>query len=596
MQVTRNQSPYRYVSQLLTYTADTAPFSLSATISAERAEYGVKVFLYRSGASDSVLVADRQNIVAGDVYLLSGQSNAASYQPTYTYQNEYIRTVGIYTNNTNYDDYNPADTLWGPCGQTGYTSAGVWGTELARQLIETYGIPICVINGSAGGASVEHLNIRNAANPMDLTTNHGKMLYRVTKGGLKGAVKAYFFRQGENETSGNAPAWPTNFEKLYQNVQLDYPEISRFYLFQINLLSGHLEASASMRDYQRRASSIHPLIVSHATVGTIGYDGIHYNVAGYAQTGAQIFKIVARDLYGSTDTAQITSPNVQKVYYRTAARQEIVVQFDEGQKIIWPNDTTVADTYGNPTTHKLTQWLLLDKQPGSVLAGQADGYRVTLSLSGSRTEQKLAYLPPNYPLLDGMGNPLPGYATIFPGPLLKNQRGLGAFSFWDVPINAPMAPLNDFIAQILSTRSVRLTWTDHDSEQSYILERKRPQDASYTRLVQLPAGSTTFVDTNAASAGVYTYRLRAITALAESTADASVTIDCATGSELISVQSGNFSDITTWQCGRVPTVSDRIRIAVGKTVTLTQEASVQSLTLDGTLRFGPGGNLKVVPQ
>ncbi|WP_019990746.1 sialate O-acetylesterase [Rudanella lutea] len=593
VQVYRNNTWQGRQMQTLTYAGGTAPFSFSATIPAELAQYRVQVYLYGANATDSVLVADRQHIVAGDVFIIGGQSNASAYVPAeeYSYQNEYIRTLGVYGENFNLGNYNPADTLWTTCGLTRSTSAGVWGMEMARRIVEQYQIPVCVLNAAAGGAGIEYLSVRNAGDPMDLNTNHGRLLYRVHKGGLQGGIKAYFFRQGENETSGNAPIWPSKFEELYSNVQLDLPGISRFYLFQIHLLGGFNAATAVFRDYQRRVGNMHAPIRTHATVGTIGYDGIHFSAAGYAQTGAEVFRLVARDFYGSTDTDQITSPNVQKIYYTNAAQSELAIQFEEGQQMVWPADTTVQDYYGNPLTHGLRDWLWLDQQAGRVVAGRAVGNQLILTLDGSRSEQKLAYLPPNY----GNGQPQPGLARAFPGPFIRNRRGLRAFSFWEVPIAAPLSPLTGLVASVVSGTAVQLTWTDHPAEQAYILERKRPFDSTFLTVAQVPANTTSFTDLSTNYNVTYQYRLRAVTPQAEATAEASATIACPSVGELVSVKTGGFSEAATWNCGRVPTVADRVRISAGHRVEVGQLVTVGRLTVAGTLQFGAGGQIRIAP-
>lgn len=597
MQIFRNTTLYRYTRQPIVYAGTTAPFSLTATIPAELAQYRIRVFVHQTGSTDSVQIMDRQNIVAGDVFVINGQSNASAYgaPPAYTHQSEYIRTFGVMASNTNFGPYDPADTLWAPGNQSGATLVGTWGMEIARRIIEMYGIPVCILNGAAGGAGIEYLSIRNETNPQDLTTNHGRLLYRVRKAGLTGAVKAYFFRQGENEANGNAPAWPGEFEKLYQNVRLDYPNLARFYLFQIHLLSGPNPATAVFRDYQRRAGRLLPLVQTHATVGTRGYDGIHFNVAGHVQTGAEVFRLVARDFYSSADTNQISSPNIQKIYYLTPAQNEVVVQFDEGQRMVWPNDTTVADAYGAAISIRPQQWLYLNKLSGRVVSGRAEGNRIILTLNGSYTDQKLAYLPPNYPQTDGAGNPLPGEARAFPGPFLKNRRGLRAFSFWDVPVAAPLASLSGLTASVLSGTAIQLAWADHPAEQWYMIERKRSFDETFVLLAQLPANTTSFLDPATTHAVTYQYRLRAVTPTAETTADASATILCPKTNQVSSAQSGDWQQPLTWNCLRVPNLIERVRISPSHVVTLNQTVTIKSLVMQGNVRFGPRGNLRFIP-
>lgn len=595
VQVLRGNALYRHLSQPLFYgTATTAPFSITASIPAELMHYRVRVYLHggAAGLADSVLVADRQQLVAGDAYVIAGQSNATAYiaPPVYTYQSEFIRTFGVYTGG---DEYNPADTLWAVGNATASALVGTWGMEVARRLIEQYGVPVCFINGAWGGAPIQLLNIRNEANPTDLTTNYGRLLYRVSKAGLTGAVKAYFYRQGENETSGWASGWPGNFDILFQNVRRDYPNLRRFYLFQIHILAGtSSQDTPYFRDYQRRLQTLHPLIQSHATVGTATYDGIHFGLEGHRQTGLELFRLVARDVFGSTDTVQITSPDVRKVYYSSAARNELVVQFEEGQRLRWARDTTVNDPFDTPLTHQLRQWFYLDGQSDNVVAGRADGNRVYLTLKGSRPEQQLGYLPPNYPAQDSWLPTPPGFASAFPGPFLTNERGLRAFSFWNVPISAPLAPLITFRATPANGQ-VLLTWADHPAEQQYVLEHKPPGASAFVRLASLPANAVAYTDATALSTGTYQYRLRALTAAAETQAEASAAVQCQTSGGARSLRSGNWQQMQTWQCGNVPTVSSPATVDPIHTVIVSKPVTVRRLWLGGTLRLQAGGVLRV---
>ncbi|CCG99722.1 protein of unknown function DUF303 acetylesterase putative [Fibrella aestuarina BUZ 2] len=595
VQVFRNSSLYRQYSLPLSYSpTGSAPVALTTTIPAELAQYRVRIFLHSgvAGITDSLLIADRQRIVAGDAYVISGQSNATAYNapPYYTYQSEYIRTFGVYTG---FGEYNPADTLWAAGNGSSATLIGTWGMEMARRLTEQYRIPICIINGAAGGAPIQVLSARTDDDPMDLATNYGRLLYRVHKAGLTGRIKAYFYRQGENETSGWASGWMMNFDYLFNNVRRDYPNLRRFYLFQIHVLAGFAEATPGFRDYQRRLQSLQPLIRSHATVGTKAYDGIHFGVEGHQETGLEVFRLVARDFYGSTDTVQIISPDIKKAYYTSPARNELVMQFDEGQQLRWPGDTTVSDPYGDSVTHQLRQWLFLNKKAGAVVSGRVDGYRVILTLNGSRSEQDLGYLPPNYPTQDATQPTLPGFASAFPGPFLKNERGVRAFSFWNVPIGAPLPPLLSLAAKSETDGSVKLTWADHPTEQAYVLERRTSQEQAFSRLAALPLNATLYTDSTAQNQTSYQYRLRAVTTAAEALADVSIAVNCQPGGQLASLQSGDWYRARLWSCGMLPSPTAITQIMPRHVVTLHQHAWTKSIRLSGTLRLQPGGILRM---
>jgi glucose/arabinose dehydrogenase len=61
---------------------------------------------------------------------------------------------------------------------------------------------------------------------------------------------------------------------------------------------------------------------------------------------------------------------------------------------------------------------------------------------------------------------------------------------------------------------------------------------------------------------------------------------------IASVQSGNWHNPSTWDCGCVPTSATDVVIDTGHVVTVGQPASLRSLVLQGTLRFENGGSIQ----
>jgi uncharacterized repeat protein (TIGR01451 family) len=421
--VYRNGAPYRYQTASLNYQNEGAEFSFSSEITAELATYTFKVYACRQ--RDSSLVVERSRIVAGDVYLINGQSNASANAPDYRFQSEYARTFGVFTPNDNYDNYNPRDTLWALSNQ-GLAIVGVWGTELQRRLIEQYGIPVCVINGASGGSSIEYNVIRNTSNPADLSTTYGRLLYRVSKAGVKNHIKAIFWRQGENECSGNAVDYPQNFDKLYRFWLQDYPSAQKIYVFQVNILSFPLEnAGPFVRDFQRRTKQLYPKVETLATVGTMGYDGVHYQVAGHQQTASEITRLVARDFYGAAAQADILSPSIQKAYFTTATKDEIALEFD--QTVRWPGDTLLFSNISLSYVRKMRDFIYLDGQRGWIQSGRSQQNIIYLKLIQGSNATKITYLPAYF---------ADQYRDFYDGTHIKNWKGMRAFAFYDFQIDA----------------------------------------------------------------------------------------------------------------------------------------------------------------
>lgn len=506
VQVFRNNNPFGHHSQDLGYVDAEAPFSLKSTIRAELAEYRFDVYAHRS--TDSVRVARRDSVVCGDVFLINGQSNATTEtgMPEYTYRNEFHRTFG----RTGLDQ-KAADTLWTLANRPG-ALVGVWGQEVQRLITETYKIPVCILNGGVAGTDIL-FQYPNLSLPEDLSTSYGRLLYRAQRAGLQRAVKAMFWRQGEAEAFFNYPGYAQRFDPLYRAWKRDYPALERIYVFQNNIIGqASSQTAGEVLEFQRRSPQLYPDVVALATVGLPGYDGTHFNAAGYAQSGRQLFRLVARDFYRSTDLVQINSPTLRKAFYTSPQRDAIRLVFDEGQVLRWPADSTLRTAMGRSYTRRMVDFVYLDGRSGNVQRGEAQGNQVTLTLVRSDTSRRISYLPAAFK--DSLSN-------FYDGPHLRNGRGLAAFAFQDVAL-AEALPTPDLRASSVEYDSVRVAWTVFSPKNSaqLLLERSDDGGRSFRQLATLPDSLTGFVDTQNLLRGFrYVYRLRSVGDLSESLPD-----------------------------------------------------------------------------
>jgi Carbohydrate esterase, sialic acid-specific acetylesterase/Secretion system C-terminal sorting domain/Fibronectin type III domain len=502
--VFRNNSLIKYNKSSLNFTGNVANFSFSHTIKAELANYTFK--LYAIKGVDSVLVTSRDNIVSGDTYLINGQSNAAAWGvsttfPNSDYRNEFCRTFGQAKSGNAF--ITEADTTWA-LSNNGKPFVGVWGIELQKQIVEKYGIPICFINEAISGSAITEHTIRDAANPANVSNVYGRLLYRAKKSGHFDALKGFFYWQGEAEAIDKPAVWKPEFEKLYSYWKTDYPTVGKFYIFQINITGFPFAEAADLRDYQRQIKKIFPKTEVIATIGNSGYDGGHYTVDGYKKIATDVFKLVSRDFYNSTDTIQITSPNVQKVYYSTIAKDEITILFEDAQKMVWTPDSTYKQDDGTPKKYFMKDYIYLNNATDKVISGRAENNKIILKTSGYTGNQTLTYLPPYYPL-----NYPVDLRGIFGGPFLKNQRGMSALSFNKQVIADPLN-IATLSAKIQTAIAVQLTWKDVSNATSYQLEIKDLQGDKYNLVKLLPKGTITFLVDNLAGNTNYTFRIKAI--------------------------------------------------------------------------------------
>nr|WP_295925441.1 sialate O-acetylesterase [uncultured Dyadobacter sp.] len=505
VQVMRNNAPFQYRRALLQYGANgKASFSAEARIKSELAEYHFNVYVCKDG--DSTLIVMRTRVVSGDVYILSGQSNSTGFFGEAD-TNAFCRTFGKITGTLNTDPYNAADTLWTLSNMHSYNNGvGTMGLEIQKQLMEKSGVPNCLINAGYHWSSAYSHSLRTENDPTDFKTGYGRMLYRAQKAGVVNAVKAYIFRQGESEAYGEGGNWEGHFDVLYKNLKKDFAGLQKLYVFQIDIIYHVSLIGTLIRDYQRRLPDVYPDVTSIATVGTTGFDGLHYNREGNIQGGAELSRLMLRDLYASTDTVNISSPSLKKAFYNSSEKKSLTLVFDEGQQLKYP------EPYRHPNgpVLDLKDFFYFDHQAGAVTAGKAEGNRITLDLKTAQNAATLNYLPP-YLEKDGPYYP-------FTGPYITNARGMRAFTFFDVPIGIALGG-TVLTAQSGENGKVRLSWQPVAGAKEYLLERRLGDAAGFAPIARVSTGME-WHDEPGESALPIMYRLVAVNEVAESASPA----------------------------------------------------------------------------
>lgn len=413
----KDNSIWKSYNYDLYYRNGVAAFYFYPTIKAELSEYKFEVYANRT--NDSSLVTMRDSIVCGDVYVINGQSNSHPSSSLERYSNEYCRTFGIQTGNSNYNVYSLSDTLWSLARGYYPNLTSVWGIQLQRLLVEREHVPICIINGGAGGSKIEE-HMKDLTDP-DFYTNsiYGKLLYRTEKAGVRDKIKAIFWYQGEGNATNLFPYYIDYFNRLYNDWKIDYPSVEKIYLFQINIGCTSDNNSGHFREGQRSLKYLLPDVETIATVGIHGFDGCHYDTSGYHQIARQVYKMVARDFYSSNDTINISSPDIVKAYYTSSLQKEIILEFGGVKDLVWPEDTL---------DKTLSDHLYLDGTPGNISSGTAGGNQLRLKVDGTQPFTRITYLPN-----------APPTGEIFQGPYIKNKNGVSTLSFFEFPVSP--APL-----------------------------------------------------------------------------------------------------------------------------------------------------------
>jgi uncharacterized repeat protein (TIGR01451 family) len=499
-------------------------FTVGVQIQAGKFQYTVRVYAHKG--ADSVLIAERTRIVCGDYIQIYGQSNAIGFYPDYPLDDTYLRNFDFVEGTSP----TSGQVTWYPSKKP-YAAVGLIGWRLQELILQQFGIPTCIINGAAGGAGIEQLSNRNAANPADLNTNYGQTLYRHQMAKTVLSVRAIIWKQGETEAGGayqNGVYYSQMFDKLYKQWRQDYGAKPPIYLSQVNYLPVNNGGAGSLRDFQRRTKSLYTNLETIATVGTPGFDGIHYATEGNLRITYELFRQMARDLYKATDTVQINSPSIQKAYYNVS-RDTLTMVFEPTMQMVWPADTTLNDiNTGMPYQRKLKDFIYLDGLSGLIRHGSASQNRVILALTNPVSATSLTYLPAY--LVDE-------HTSYYDGVHLKNGRGMRAFTFENVRIATGLPIVAITSANVLANNQVRLSWQASSVQlDGYAIERASTPNGPFVLMGRTTGQATSYLDaTLPHQQTVVYYRLRASSTVSESPVSAAVRVETA-NLELVDLQ------------------------------------------------------------
>ena len=355
------------------------------------------------------------NLVCGDAYIIDGQSNAEATDvgnddPSYT--SDWIRSYG----STAGHPEGARLKLWGNAVCRDRNGAklqiGYWGIELARRLMESQKIPICIINGAVGGTRIDQ-HQRNPEDFEDAATIYGRLFWRVQQANLTHGIRGVLWHQGESDQGADGPTgrfgWET-YQQYFVDMSAawkqDYPNIQHYYIFQIwpKACSMGIDGSDNMlREVQRTLPSYFSNMGIMSTLGIKPPGGCHYPVEGYAEIARLICPLVEWDNYGRVFTSSITPPNLKKAYYTSDKQDEIVLEFD--QNIAW-TDSLASEFY-------------LDGVANNVVSGAVSGKVITLKLKEVSSAQKITYLDSE---------------SWSQERLLYGENGIAALTFCNVPI------------------------------------------------------------------------------------------------------------------------------------------------------------------
>jgi hypothetical protein len=343
-----------------------AYFNRKIYINTGKIKYSVSVDLVSGGNVVNVKKAD--NIICGDAYLINGQSNSVANAyvglANTRYKDSFIRSFG----SSNYSAVSAqSDTGWYIADGDGLYNKGCigqWGLVLARKILDSAGIPVCIINAGVGGTPIT-FHQRNPSNAEDVYTNYGRMYYRAKKAGILDKVRGILWFQGESDGS-NATLHDTLFRKMWYNWYSDFPSAERFVVVQIR--SGCANVGLEIREKQRLYKDLKKTTVISAN-GLNSHDGCHYGfVNGYEKLGILMFNQLKTTLYKLPSTPENQPLHPYLAYFSNSSKSEICIEFSP------LNATLKVD----PNFHRLFS---LNGSTSSITSGYLKNNKVYLTLS-----------------------------------------------------------------------------------------------------------------------------------------------------------------------------------------------------------------------
>jgi tetratricopeptide (TPR) repeat protein len=422
-----------------------APLSLRVRLHAELAEYSIRLCA-KSSTQDTVLLV-RDSLVCGDVFAVSGQSNAVlGMSLTPPVQSEFLRTYY----------FGVADSFWGIARANGgaddYNVGGA-ALHLQAQLCSNLRVPICIINGGLGGSTIEQ-HFRDNQQPMNYASWYGRFLWRMRQSGLAQSIKGMIWYQGEsNMGTGDTEKFTT----MYTAWKQDFPAMQTAYVVQIRPSECGQEGQAQLREQQRTLSTRFsasglPRIVSVAASGLPAHDGCHYGNEAYQLLGNQLTTLVMRDFYKSTDTVGVASPNLLRAYRVNAAPNDILLEFATNDSLVLGRDTLVggvqrslvADAFllnGKPTKATAVYYKSTsdDATAGSSAKTTSKGTQTLVVRFDALPAQvqTIGYIPDKCYTTATAQNAVPNATcTVYEGPWITTRRGVGVLTFADVPVQS----------------------------------------------------------------------------------------------------------------------------------------------------------------
>ena len=377
----------------LNYQNGVAPFNFQININSELSKYSVEIFTIKNGSQQQI--GDINDIVAGDVFVIQGQSNATALAyngSSNSYLSDYIR---VFSGGHRSSSGLLSDVQWhygqGDGNEDSSGNTGQWGLVLAKKIIDELQIPIAIFNGADGGKPISFFQ-RPADYQSSTSSNYGRLYYRLNKTGLKDSVRAILWSQGEADSFSNGlstSAYKIAFNGLKNSWLDDYQSVEKIFIFQTRdcdcgtISSGRKKIKEAQRQLAEDYSNIYIMGTSGISVHS---DNCHFPFSnGYELFGQRIFKPLMKSIYDLNYATEIDPPLILSA--SLTQNQTLVIETSSSNLMAGSNN------YSQLLGKIQDDFVLTNANGVSVNSFQVQGGSLILGLNGDPgTSAKISFI------------------------------------------------------------------------------------------------------------------------------------------------------------------------------------------------------------
>lgn len=350
------------------------------TITSGLHHYNFSLKAYSEGLEQEIYQA--RDVVAGDAYLIYGQSNAQAGRSRHDLS-PYIRSFNRKKVNgdtlltwearaDNQDNHLLIDALPGDFGQ-----------RFAHRIITEYGIPVAIINGAVGGQIIDDLL------PIDSHQITRNNMYkdwntRVIRAGLSNHIRAIVWHQGESDglhyNCRDVTYYKDRFSLMKAAWEKDFPNFKQIYMFQSQACTGFgitphcmIQIQEAQRQLAQEDEKINILATGHYQQLM---DGCHYPTYQYQQMGDALFGLANYDLYrgrksmpAHLDIENIAFANVENTSISLTLTGQVTQVNKEYLRYLRFEEDSMTQVVDAKILNQNQLLLFLNKRPDKIIPG-----------------------------------------------------------------------------------------------------------------------------------------------------------------------------------------------------------------------------------